>query len=129
LSGVTVRIRSANLANRPAGQTGKDFEMPLKTNRLAAAAVVTLGLAGCATPPPNVIPYPPPPAPIVEVLPKQPISAVPLIWQPGSWGWTGASYAWTQGMWVPQEGHGQLWQPGFWSHTPTGWIWVPAHWA
>ena len=86
-----------------------------------------LALAGCASSGP---PAPaPPPAPLAETIPLPPVSAVPLIWQPGHWDWTGTSYVWSPGQFVTREGHGELWMPGFWDRTPSGWVWSPAHWV
>jgi hypothetical protein len=83
-------------------------------------------LAGCVPQPPTPAP---PPAPITETIPLPPVSAVPLVWQPGYWDWTGSSYVWTPGLFVTREGHGQLWMPGFWDRTASGWVWRPAHWV
>jgi hypothetical protein len=84
-----------------------------------------LALAGCAMPggaPPAVPPLQP------EAMGKPPVSATPLIWQPGHWDWTGGGYAWVPGDFVPSAGHGALWMPGYWAQTPAGWSWQPAHW-
>jgi hypothetical protein len=83
-------------------------------------------LAGCVPAPP---PPAPPPAPIAETIPLPPVSATPLIWQPGHWDWSGSSYVWSPGQFVPRGGHGELWMPGFWEQTPPGWVWRPAHWV
>ena len=50
-------------------------------------------LAGCTTINPPV----PVPAPMAETMPKPPVSAEPLIWQPGHWDWTGNAYVWIPG--------------------------------
>jgi hypothetical protein len=95
------------------------------------AAVLCAGaLADCAAPsPPAVNPYPPVPALLQEEMPKPPVTAEPLIWQPGHWDWTGDGYTWASGQYVPAQGHGNLWAPGWWSRTPTGWVWLPPHWT
>jgi WXXGXW repeat (2 copies) len=83
-------------------------------------------LAGCAAE------NPPPPAPLppmTETIPKPPVTATPLIWQPGHWDWTGSSYVWTPGDYVPRGGHGELWMPGYWEKTASGWVWHPARWV
>jgi hypothetical protein len=98
--------------------------------RRAMAAVLfgtALTLTGCAPSSPPA--PPPPPAPLAETMPLPPVSAVPLIWQPGYWDWTGSSYVWSPGQFVTRGGHGELWMPGFWERTPSGWIWSPAHWV
>jgi len=86
-------------------------------------------LAGCvsytqqAAGPPN----PPPPIP-VETVPKPPVSEQPLLWQPGHWDWTGSSYVWQQGAWIPRAGHGTEWQDGYWTSQGGSWVWTPGHW-
>jgi hypothetical protein len=87
--------------------------------------MVVLVLAGCVGPGP--MPAPPPPVK-VEEMPLPPATETLLVWQPGSWEWTGAGYEWRPGSFVPREGHGLEWQPGYWTLTPHGWEWVSAHW-
>jgi len=96
---------------------------------LGAALVVGL-LFGCAQQPaPEATnPHPPVPDLIAETLPKPPVTADPLIWQPGHWDWTGSGYVWAKGQYVPAQGHGNLWMPGWWSRTAAGWVWQPPHW-
>jgi len=95
-----------------------------------AIAAALLGaawiLAGCV---PDSPPPPPPPAPVVETMPLPPVSASPLIWQPGHWDWNGSGYVWARGQYVPARGHGNLWVPGWWSRSDAGWVWQPAHWT
>jgi hypothetical protein len=96
---------------------------------LLAAALLTGGLVAGCVPAAPVNPYPPVPAPLAETVPLPPVSAVPLVWQPGHWDWTGTSYAWTRGEFLPAEGHSGKWMPGWWSSTGAGWVWVPPHWV
>ena len=86
---------------------------------------VSLALAGCAsgTAPPTM------PAPIAETVPKPPVSATPLIWQPGHWDWTRSAYVWIPGQYVAQEDHGNRWMPGYWEKTESGWVWHAARWV
>ncbi|MBV8399407.1 MAG: YXWGXW repeat-containing protein [Acetobacteraceae bacterium] len=96
--------------------------------RILALGLVSafLALSGCVVRQP--MPPPPPPA-TTEVVPNPPVSATPLIWQPGHWDWNGAAYVWVPGQFVPREGHGPMWMPGHWAQTPTGgWAWQPPHW-
>jgi hypothetical protein len=88
-------------------------------------------LAGCAnqTTTTAANPFPPVPPPMQETIPKPPVSAVPLLWQPGHWNWNGRGYAWQPGEYVPAAGHGDLFQRGYWAETPSGWTWQPAHWT
>ena len=94
------------------------------------AAVLAVGLtAGCAAPPaPTENPYPPVPPPIAEAVPKPPVTAEALMWQPGHWEWSGSAYVWVSGQYVPAAGHGNMWMPGWWSRSPSGWSWQPPHW-
>lgn len=97
---------------------------------LSLGVAATLGLlAGCtgntAT---GANPYPPVPAPIAETMPKPPVTAESLVWQPGHWDWNGSGYVWQPGQYVSLAGHGSLWQPGWWSRTSDGWSWQAPHW-
>ncbi len=89
---------------------------------LAGAAWI---LAGCTT---GTAPPPVPPS-TVEIVPKPPVSPVPMIWQPGHWDWTGSGYVWIPGQYLQAEGHSNQWVTGYWVKTDSGWVWHPAHWA
>ncbi len=103
------------------------------TYRAATVALLLAGLlAGCATEangPSGANPYPPVPALITEAMPKPPLSAEALMWQPGHWNWNGTGYVWLPGQYVPAAGHGPLFQQGYWRQSPSGWTWQPAHWT
>src|SRR5271154_4132426 len=58
-----------------------------------------IGCATAATAPPPVPPL------ISESMPRPPVAAEQLVWQPGHWDWTGAKYAWKPGQYVPTKGH------------------------
>lgn len=92
-----------------------------------AAVLAGVVLAGCAVVPAQS-PYPAPPPTQVEIIPKPPVSATPLVWQPGHYEWNGAGYVWYPGQYVQQAGHGTLWQPGYWTNTGGTWIWHPGRW-
>jgi hypothetical protein len=83
-----------------------------------------LGLASCAPSGPPA----PIPAPLPETMSKPPVSATPMIWQPGHWNWTGSSYVWIPGQYVEAAGHGANWMPGWWDETDGSWSWRPGHW-
>ena len=102
--------------------------MPRPYLALLAGALALL--AGCAAEPQAVSMTAPPPVPPPrsEPIPKPPVTATPLIWQPGHWDWNGAGYVWQRGEYVPREGHGELYMPGYWAQSPSGWQWQPAHW-
>jgi hypothetical protein len=91
---------------------------------IAIVTAACLGLAGCYAAAP---PMPPPPPPQAETIPNPPVSATPLIWQPGHWDWTGGGYSWVAGQYIPHDGH-SMWMPGYWAESPGGWVWQPAHW-
>jgi WXXGXW repeat (2 copies) len=96
----------------------------------ALAAVLTIALAAGCSPGsgPDANPYPPVPQLISEAIPRPPVIAEPLMWQPGHWDWNGSGYVWARGQYVPAAGHGSLWMPGWWSRTQAGWTWQPPHW-
>ena len=87
---------------------------------LAAAWLLT----GCAA----ENPPPPIPAPMADTIPKPPVTATPLIWQPGHWDWNGNAYSWVPGQYVAQGGHSDMWMPAYWEKASSGWVWHSAHW-
>ncbi len=95
-------------------------------SRLAAPLLLAALMAGCAA---QENPNPPIPPAQTETRPLPPVAAEPLMWQPGHWDWTGGSYVWEPGEYVPAAGHGANWLAGFWQHTDAGWVWQPAHWV
>jgi len=98
--------------------------------RLSVTLVMALLLAGCATETKVIrADHPPVPPTPTEVIPKPPVTAEPLMWQPGYWEWTGSAYVWRPGQYVPAEGHGNLWMPGYWHQGPSGWVWEAPHWT
>ncbi len=96
--------------------------------RAAAMLAAGLVLAGCVAAPPAAPPYPPVPPVRPETLPKPPVSEAPLIWEPGHWDWSGTTYNWQAGAWVPRAGHGTMWQDGYWEKKGDTWSWLPGHW-
>jgi hypothetical protein len=105
--------------------------MQMTKRTLAVALLGASLLAGCATATTAAapLPFPPVPPPVAETIPKPPVSAETLLWQPGHWNWDGTGYAWQPGQYVPATGHGVLFQFGFWQQTPSGWVWVKGHWT
>jgi len=97
----------------------------MKHPAIAAALVsITFLLSACAT-----VSAPPAVPPLrSEIIPNPPVSAIPLIWQPGHWDWTGSGYAWQPGEYIPQGTHSNMFMPGYWQQTSAGWSWIPAHW-
>ena len=101
------------------------------SKHIALAAFLAAGLlAGCGgeTPATGANPFPPVPPLVSETIPKPPVTADALMWQPGHWDWNGSGYIWAKGQYVPAAGHGNLWMPGWWSKTEAGWTWQPPHW-
>jgi hypothetical protein len=89
---------------------------------LLGAACALVGCSAGSAPPPV-------PAPMAETIPKPPVVATPLLWQPGHWDWTGSAYVWQPGQYVPAQGPSATWMPGYWEKADSGWIWHPAHWV
>ncbi len=99
-----------------------------KFTTLAALLAISL-IAGCGEKQkPEVSPFPPLPPLISETIPKPPVVAEPLSWQPGHWNWNGSGYVWAKGQYVPAAGHGNMWTPGWWSRSEAGWTWQAPHW-
>jgi hypothetical protein len=99
------------------------MKRPIVTTALLGAA--WLILVACVE---NRNPYPPMPPPMSETVPKPPVSARALKWQPGRWDWTGSAYVWVPGQYVSRSDYGNLWMPAYWERTESGWVWHPAHW-
>jgi hypothetical protein len=100
-----------------------------KITTLAALLGISLLAACTAKPRPDGNPYPPVPPLISETMPNPPVTADPLMWQPGHWDWGGSGYVWSKGQYIPAAGHGNMWVPGWWSRSPAGWQWQPPHWT
>jgi hypothetical protein len=94
-----------------------------------ALLLATTVLAGCIERQVGSNPYPPVPNPLAETIPKPPVTAEPLMWQPGHWDWNGSGYVWAPGQYVPAAGHGSLWMNGWWSRAQSGWTWQAPHWT
>jgi WXXGXW repeat (2 copies) len=88
---------------------------------LVATVLLLVGCAEATAPPPI-------PPPMAETVPKPPVSAEPLVWQPGHWDWTGSSYVWAPGQYVDAANTSGNWMPSYWEKTGSGWTWRPAHW-
>lgn len=102
----------------------------MKRYRILTAALAVSMIAGCIqiqTSGGN--PHPPVPDALAETIPKPPVTAEALMWQPGHWDWNGSGYVWAPGQYVPAAGHGSLWMPGWWSRSESSWIWQPPHWT
>ncbi len=91
-----------------------------------AAAVLTLAVGACSAEP---APFPAAPALPEEVRPLPPVSASPLIWQPGDWVYAGGSYRYEAGRYVPGTGQPQAWQSGHWTGTRQAPVWLPGGWV
>ncbi len=111
--------RRAGRRHRAAARLRRSRQM-----KYCAIAVLLL-LAACAS---SSAPPAPIPPPMAETIPKPPVSAVPLIWQPGHWDWTGSSYVWVPASTSMRRGHSGTWMPPYWEKTNSGWVWRSAHW-
>ncbi len=100
--------------------------MPVRIGKIMLMLAL---LGGCAADIGSGNPYPPVPAPMPEAMTKPPVTAEPMLWQPGHWDWTGSGYTWAPGQWVSSAGHGDRFMPGWWSKTGDGWVWQAPHWT
>jgi len=66
-----------------------------------------------------------PPAPKLELIPKEPGAG--YIWIRGHWAWTG-TWTWEEGYWVQRPAPDIQWMDGFWARHGKGWIWIAGHW-
>ncbi len=100
----------------------------VRVRRLVAPAALfgLLAVAGCVVAPPN--PFPPPPAPRVEVVPPPRPGQVQTIWQPGQWHWNGAGYVWIPGHYVERVVGTSRWEPGHWALRRGAYVWIPGRW-
>jgi hypothetical protein len=74
----------------------------------------------------------PPPPPMSELVPPPPASAVPTVWQPGHWRYTGVTgnpWSWRPGQYVTVPSGATAWVPGQWQQQGPGWVWREGHWA
>ncbi len=82
-------------------------------------------LAGCVAAPP---PFPQPPPLPAETIPLPPVSETPLVWRPGDWVFTGGSYHYDPGAYIPAQGHSRQWEFGHWGVQGGVPVWVPGQW-
>ena len=66
-----------------------------------------------------------PPAPKLELIPKEPGSD--YIWIRGHWAWK-SGWTWEEGYWVQRPAPDIQWMDGNWARHGKGWIWIPGHW-
>lgn len=101
----------------------------LRATTLSAAALLTLGIAGCVVAPPGPVAYDggyattavyapvAPPAPYYEVQPAAPFPGA--IWINGYWNWSGGRHVWTPGRYErPRPGY--HYREPRWSQGPRG---------
>ena len=61
---------------------------------------------------------------------RRPQGMGPVVWQPGHWRFSGNTWAWQPGQYVPPPPGQTTWVPGRWAQQPTGgWAWLEGHWA
>lgn len=88
-----------------------------------AAFALPLLLAGCVVEPPN--PNPPTPPLQVETVPPPPRPL--LVWEPGTWRWTGFQYVWLPGHYIERP-PGDHWVHGHWAYRGGNWVWIAGGW-
>jgi hypothetical protein len=70
-----------------------------------------------------------PPAPKLELVPKEPKGAEGnYVWIRGHWAWTNGAWTWEDGYWIQRPAPDIQWMDGFWARHGKGWIWIPGHW-
>lgn len=67
-----------------------------------------------------------PPAGQIDVRGPQPGPAMAFI--PGFWSWTGSSYNWNEGRWVPIPAGYTQWVPGRWAQNHLGHYFIRGYW-
>jgi hypothetical protein len=67
-----------------------------------------------------------PPPSQIDVRGPQPGPAMAFI--PGFWTWTGSSYNWNEGRWVPIPAGYVRWVPGRWVQNQFGWYFLRGYW-
>lgn len=100
--------------------------MRLPTKPILGALLLTIGLSGLAAAQPGP-PYPGVPALREERIPPPPPGAR-MVWEPGHWRWTGASYAWIGGHYARPGRYSNRWVHGHWANRGGRWVWVEPHW-
>jgi len=73
-----------------------------------------------------IAPTAPPPSRVEEIPP--PPASTGVAWQAGHWSWSGDTWLWNPGRYVPTEPSYTAWEPGRWVQQPQGWVWVEGHW-
>jgi hypothetical protein len=128
LEGVVFMVRHLT-SKKTKKQAMKDFDEAAKDDTPATPR---------AKPPKG---HGPPPAPLVEEQPPQPIATA--TWIPGYWSWTGSTWGWVAGFWrdqrvampaprvelvgeAPQPG--AIWIGGSWSLRAGQYVWVTGRW-
>ena len=67
-----------------------------------------------------------PPPSQIDVRGPQPGPAMAFL--PGFWSWTGSSYNWNEGRWVPIPAGYVRWVPGRWVQNQFGWYFLRGYW-
>jgi hypothetical protein len=73
------------------------------------------------------ITYLPQPPASPEVAPPGRPPADDTFYVPGSWVWTGSSYAWRAGYWARVQA-GYVWVPDHYRWSPSGYVYIPGYW-
>jgi hypothetical protein len=76
---------------------------------------------------PREITYLPQPPATPATAPPAPPASPDTFFVPGSWVWTGSSYAWRAGYWARVQ-PGYVWVPDHYCWTPSGYVYVPGYW-
>ena len=119
-----------------------------------AAIALSLGVAGCYSPPPSpveqqqgyviqpqgpdehavfIAPTAPPP-PQAEMAPPPPNGQVGAVyWVPGNWQWLTSAdghsgWSWFAGHYVNRPSRTATFEPGHWQQSNAGYVWIDGYW-
>jgi hypothetical protein len=86
----------------------------------------TKAAAGEEAPNKEITYLPAPPAAPATAPPGRP-PAENTFYVPGTWVWTGTSYAWRAGFWTEVQPN-FVWVPDHYRWTPSGYVYIPGYW-
>jgi hypothetical protein len=77
--------------------------------------------------PTKEVTYLPSPPAAPETAPPGKPPAPDTFYVPGTWVWTGSSYAWRAGFWTRVQPN-FVWVPDHYRWTPSGYVYIPGYW-
>jgi hypothetical protein len=127
-------IRTEPPPNPGPGQTAQPAQQPARDPAASGPAPVYnvnyytygAGYGGAYSSPEVTYAQQPPPPSQIDVRGPQPGPATAFV--PGYWTWTGSSYNWSEGRWVPIPAGYVRWVPGRWVQNQFGWYFLRGYW-